>query len=99
MHENELGKVGYCFGCESYHLRMNGLLTVVSEEQLITVQQSLEDMRIDLETNHDVEDVDTGVQIRITKNTYLCLTHPEIINGLELIDVGKYMRNVNELMI
>ena len=99
LHENELGKVGYCYGCESYHLRMSGLLSVVSNEQLYNIENNLENMKLDLEANQDTEGADAGVQIKITNCTFLCLSYSEVVEGLELIKIGKYMRNVHELML
>ena len=99
LHENQLGKVGYCFGCESYHLKMSGLLSVISDEQLSNIERNLSNMKSDLEMNHDVSDIEVGVQIKITNNTYLCLNYTEVLNGLELISMGQYMKTVNDLML
>ena len=99
LHENDLGKVGYCYGCESFHLQMNGLLSVVNDEQFLAIENSLESMKLDLEKSLDMEDMESGVQIKITKNVYLCLTYLELIDGLELLKIGQYMKQVNDLVL
>ena len=99
LHENDLGKVGYCYGCEKFHLKMSGLLSVINDEQLKSIEINLENMQLDLETNQDTEDLDIGVQIKLTKNTYLCLTYSQVIDGLELIRMGHYMKKITDLVI
>jgi hypothetical protein len=98
LHENSLGSVGYCYGCDSFHLKMSGLLSVVTEDQLDVIQQSLSKIQDDLEIQK-VVDSTVGVQIKITKNTFLCLSHEEVIEALELVDMAKYMKRINDLVL
>ena len=44
LHENTLGVAGYCYGCESFHLKMKGLLSVVSDVQLGVIEENLVQM-------------------------------------------------------
>lgn len=98
LHTNALGDAGYCYGCESYHLRMNGLLSVISDSQLTVIENSLSQMQDDLEVQ-DLNDSTVGVQIKITENTFLCLSYDEVIDALELIEMMKYMKKVNDLVL
>lgn len=98
LHENCLGNVGYCYGCDNFHLKINGLLSVVNEDQLDGIKRSLSKIQIDLEGQKEVDSA-VGVQIKITKNTFLCLSYEEVIEALELIDFAKHMKNVNDLVL
>lgn len=98
LHENTLGLAGYCYGCESFHLKMKGLLSVVSEVQLGVIEENLVQMQSDLETQQ-INDPTVGVQIKITENTFLCLSYDEVIEALELIEMAKYMKNINDLVL
>ncbi len=98
LHENKLGFIGYCFGCEIFHLKMGSLLSVVSDEQLERVHDNLKCMKYDLESNLAVEDVGSGIQIKITQSTFLCLSYSEVKEGIELIRIGQYMKKIKELV-
>lgn len=98
LHENSLGHAGFCYGCESFHLKINGLLSVVNEKQLIVIKNSLNQIQNDLEVQNIV-DPTVGVQIKITSNTFLCLSFAEVIEALELVDMAVYMKNINDLVL
>ncbi|MFT6443278.1 MAG: hypothetical protein ACJASM_002838 [Salibacteraceae bacterium] len=77
---------------------MKGLLSVVSEVQLGVIEENLVQMQSDLETQQ-INDPTVGVQIKITENTFLCLSYDEVIEALELIEMAKYMKNINDLVL
>lgn len=97
LHKNRLGKMSYSSCCQSYHLYLKGLLTVVNHEQLAILEKSLVQMAADIDD--DKERIPgVQVQIRITNNTYLCLSTREVLRAVELINVGRYMHQVQSIL-
>ncbi len=98
LNQNKIGTVGYCYDCECFHLKLHGVLSYLSADQLDSIQNNLKKMRRDLEATQDLDDPSIGVQIKLTKNAYLCMTYVELVLSLELIEVAVYMKNVNDIV-
>lgn len=98
IHKNKSGSIGYCSGCCSFHLTIKGLLTLLNQNQLVNVERNLNQMKDDLMTNHANETVQAGVQIKLSTNIFLCLNFNEISNAIELIEMGIYMQNIQDII-
>ncbi|MCH2231292.1 MAG: hypothetical protein MK105_13200 [Crocinitomicaceae bacterium] len=98
LNTNKVGSVSYCYNCECFHLKLHGVLSFLSNDQLSTIEFNLNKMKRDLEFSHNLSDPSIGVQIKLTKNTYLCLTYDELVLSLELIDIAIYMKDVNDIV-
>jgi hypothetical protein len=66
--------------------------------QLGVIEENLVQMQFNLETQQ-LNDPAVGVQIKITENTFLCLSYDEVIEALELIEMANYMKKINDLVL
>lgn len=98
LHSNETGNVHYCYGCESFHVRIRSVLSILSKPQLDAVLGNLEQMKADMEVCAEVTD-QTEVQIRLARHTFLCLNYADLQQLIELIHLSRYMLHIHEIIL
>lgn len=98
LNTNKVGTIGFCQGCNCFHLKILGVLSFVGQNQLVAVENNFKKMAADILVNQEEPDATIGVQIKLSKNAFLCMTYIELMCALELIEVGMYMKKVNDLV-
>ncbi len=98
LHKNPSGSISYCAGCCSFHLTIKGVLTILTYNQLMNVERNLNQMKVDLVGNHSNDLVQAGVQIKLSKNLFLCLNFDEVSEAIELIEMGSYVQQIQDIV-
>lgn len=98
MHSNAVGTIGYCGGCDSFHLSLKGVLIILENNQYKIAMNNLSRMEVSLRNDPYPDHESTGVRISLAKNTFLCLNPTELLEAIELLEIGRLMLNVNDIL-